>query len=171
VRSLLSDIHSRPDLSQAAAWLLEALPAFEAANVCLALENYEMYTSGELAGLIREIDSPCLGVCLDTVNSLGRLETPALVVGELAPYVRSLHVKDFTVARVESRMGYHVTGCPLGEGLLDVDWLLEQLRAAGSAPNMIIELWTPYCGSVEKTIDLEEEWAARSVQFLKPYAC
>jgi 3-oxoisoapionate decarboxylase len=171
VRSLLSDIHSRPDLSQAAAWLREALPAFEAANVCLALENYEMYTSGELAGLVREIDSPCLGVCLDTVNSLGRLETPALVVGELAPFVRSLHVKDFAIARVESRMGYHVTGCPLGEGMLNVDWLLDQLRAAGSVPNMIIELWTPYCGSVEKTIDLEQEWAARSVQFLKPYAC
>jgi sugar phosphate isomerase/epimerase len=171
VRSLLSDIDSRPDLSQAAAWLREALPAFEGANVCLALENYEKYTSRELAGLVREIDSPCLGVCLDTANSLGAMETPAVVVGELAPFVRSLHVKDFKIVRVQSRMGYCVTGCPVGDGMLNIGWLLDELRAADSDPNMIIELWTPYCGSVEETIVLEQEWAARSVPFLKRYAC
>jgi sugar phosphate isomerase/epimerase len=171
VRSLLSDTHSRPDLRQATAWLREVLPAFEDANVCLALENYERYTSRELAGLVQEIDSPCLGVCLDTVNSLGAMETPAVVVGLLAPFVRSLHVKDFKIQRVESRMGYSVTGCPVGDGMLDIGWLLEELLAAASAPNMIIELWTPYCGSVEKTIALEQEWAARSVTFLKRYAC
>ncbi|MCU1257210.1 MAG: Xylose isomerase domain protein barrel, partial [Bryobacterales bacterium] len=137
VRSLLSDIHSRPDLPQAAASLREVLPAFEEANVCLALENYEEYTSRELAGLVREIDSPSLGVCLDTVNSFGAMETPALVVGELAPFVRSLHLKDFKIARVDSRMGYCVTGCPVGEGMLNIGWLLDELRAAGSAPNMI----------------------------------
>jgi 3-oxoisoapionate decarboxylase len=171
VRSLLSDTHSLAYLPQATAWLREVLPAFEDANVCLALENYERYTSRELARLVQEIDSPCLGVCLDTVNSLGAMETPQAVVDELAPFVRSLHVKDFRIERVESRMGYSVTGCPVGDGMLNVDWLLAQLRAAGSAPNMIIELWTPYCGSVEKTIALEQEWAARSVSFLKRYAC
>jgi sugar phosphate isomerase/epimerase len=171
VRSLLSDTYSRADLPQATAWLREVLPAFEDANVCLALENYEKYTSRDLAALVREIGSPCLGVCLDTVNSLGALETPAAVVGELAPFVRSLHVKDFKIERVESRMGYSVTGCPVGEGMLKIDWLLDQLRDAGSDPNLIIELWTPYCGSVEHTIALEQEWAARSVSFLKRYAC
>jgi sugar phosphate isomerase/epimerase len=171
VRSLLSDTHSRADLPQASAWLREVLPAFEDANVCLALENYERYTSRELAGLVHEIDSPCLGVCLDTVNSLGAMETPAMVVGELAPFVRSLHVKDFQIVRVESRMGYSVTGCAVGDGMLNIGWLLDELRAVGSTPNMIIELWTPYCGSVEKTIALEQEWASRSVTFLKRYAC
>jgi sugar phosphate isomerase/epimerase len=99
------------------------------------------------------------------------LETPVAVVGELAPFVRSLHVKDFKIERVESRMGYSVTGCAVGDGMLNIGWLLDELRAAGSTPNMIIELWTPYSGSVEKTIDLEQEWATRSVSFLKRFAC
>jgi 3-oxoisoapionate decarboxylase len=67
-------------------------------------------------------------------------------------------------------MGYSVTGCPVGDGMLNIGWLLEELRAAGSSPNMIIELRTPYCGSVESTIVPEQEWAARSVSFLKRYA-
>ena len=169
VRSMAGEIASRPNLSQAAAWLKQVLPAFEAAGVCLALENYEGNTSPQLAALVRDLASPCLGICLDTVNSLGALETPAMVVEALAPYVRSLHIKDFDITRVESRMGYVVTGRPAGEGLLNIDWLLTELRRAGSQPNLILELWTPYQGSVEETIRVEEEWADRSVRFLKRY--
>ena len=145
--------------------------AFESAGVCLALENYEGNTSGELAALVRDAASPCLGICLDTVNSLGAMETPAMVVAALAPYVHSLHIKDFDIARAESRMGYVVSGRPAGEGLLDIDWLLAEIRRAGPEPNLILELWTPYQGTVEETIRLEAEWADRSIRFLKRYAC
>ena len=171
VRSLVSAVGSRADLGQARAWLKEALPAFESAGVCLALENYEGNASRALAALVRDAASPCLGICLDTVNSLGAMETPAMVVAELAPYVRSLHIKDFEIARVESRMGFVVSGRPAGEGLLDVDWLLAEIRRAGQEPNLILELWTPYQGTVEETIRLEAEWAERSVRFLKRTAC
>jgi sugar phosphate isomerase/epimerase len=171
VRSLVAEVASRADLSQSAAALKQTLPAFEAAGVCLALENYEGNPSPQLAALVRDLASPCLGICLDTVNSLGALETPAMVVEALGPYVRSLHIKDFDIARVESRMGYLVTGRPAGEGMLNIDWLLAEIRSAGSEPNLILELWTPYQGSVEETIRLEEEWADRSVRFLKRYTC
>ncbi len=170
VRSLLADIDGRPDTARPREWIEQVLPRFESAGVCLALENYERHTAGELAGMVRAIASPALGVCLDTVNSLGALETPAMVVPQLAPFVRSLHVKDFAIERVASRMGFAVEGRPAGEGILNLDWLLGELRAAGAAPNLILELWTPYQGSVEASIRLEEEWAARSVRFLKRYA-
>jgi hypothetical protein len=52
---------------------------------------------------------------------------------------------------------------------LNIDWLLAELRRAGAEPNLILELWTPYMGSVEETIRLEQEWADRSVRFLKRY--
>lgn len=169
VRSLVGEVGSCPNLSEAADWLRKALPAFESAGVCLALENYEGNTSLQLAALVRDLASPSLGICLDTVNSLGALETPAMVVEALAPYVRSLHIKDFDITRAESRMGYVVAGCPAGEGLLNIDWVLTELRRAGAEPNLILELWTPYMGSVEETIRLEQEWADRSVRFLKRY--
>ena len=171
VRSLTGEVASRPNLAEAAHWLQQALPAFESAGVCLALENYEGNTSLQLAALVRDLASPCLGICLDTVNSLGALETPAMVVEALGPYVRSLHVKDFEITRAESRMGFIVAGRPAGEGRLNIDWLLAELRRAGSEPNLILELWTPYMRSVEETIGLEQEWADRSVRFLKRYEC
>jgi sugar phosphate isomerase/epimerase len=171
VRSLPGEIGICPNPAQAAVWLKQVLPAYEAADVVLALENYEAYTSPQLLALLRDVSSPYLGVCLDTVNSLGILETPATVVEQLGPYVRSLHIKDFGIARAESRMGFVVAGRPAGEGLLNVDWLLAELQRVGSEPNLILEQWTPYQGSVEETIKLEEEWADRSVRFLKRYTC
>jgi sugar phosphate isomerase/epimerase len=149
------------------------MPAFEAAGVCLVIENYEKCTCEELADLVQKIGSPSLAICLDTVNSLGTLETPDKVVKELAPFVRSVHIKDFDVARVESRMGFTIVGKPAGEGMLNVDWLLKELHAAGAGcePNMILELWTPYAGGIEETILLEKEWAARSIRYLKQYVC
>jgi hypothetical protein len=32
---------------------------------------------------------------------------------------------------------------------------------------VIVEHWTPFAGTLEKTLELEDEWASRSVQFLK----
>ena len=171
VRSLIGEVEAVSNLPQATAWLKQVLPAFEAAGVCLALENYEAYTSAQLSGLVRDLSSPNLGICLDTVNSLGALETPVMVVEQLGPYVRSLHIKDFAITRAESKMGFIVAGRPAGEGMLNIDWLLGELRRLGSDPNLILEMWTPYRGSVEDTIKLEEEWADRSVRFLKRYAC
>ncbi|HYZ83692.1 MAG TPA: sugar phosphate isomerase/epimerase [Bryobacteraceae bacterium] len=169
IRSLIADVGSRPEVAQATRWIAEALPQYEAAGVCLALENYEQYTARELGDLIRGIGSPALGVCLDTVNSLGALETPDMLIAELGPWVRSLHVKDFAIERAPSRMGFQVVGRPAGQGMLNVPRLVSQLQAANVAPNLILELWTPDQGSVEASIRLEEEWAAESVRFLKRF--
>jgi 3-oxoisoapionate decarboxylase len=91
-----------PDAEQC---IRKMLPAFVEAGVCLALENYEKNTSAELAALVRSINDPHVGICLDTVNSLGALETPRDVVAELGPYVLNLHVKDFQIQRVPSMIG------------------------------------------------------------------
>jgi hypothetical protein len=32
---------------------------------------------------------------------------------------------------------------------------------------VVIELWTPFMGSVEETITLEREWAATSIRYLR----
>ncbi len=78
---------------------------FERQGVLLALENYEQLSVADLLGLIRRLDSPCVGICLDTVNSLGRLETPGCVIKMLAPFTVNLHVKDFDIVRVPHQMG------------------------------------------------------------------
>lgn len=163
VRTLIVD----PDLSEPERHISEALPAFEAAGVTLAIENHGLHTTQHLTALFRRLGSPALGCCLDTVNSFGALETPDKVIRELAPYVVNLHVKDFDIQRIDHQMGFAITGTPAGNGRLDMDFLLAELAANGKSPNAVLELWTPYAGSVEETIRIERDWREQSVPYLK----
>jgi sugar phosphate isomerase/epimerase len=106
-------------------------------------------------------------VCLDTVNSFAALETPEQVVRNLAPYTLNLHVKDFEVVRFGSELGFSIVGRPAGEGRLDVEWIAAYLKDRGRSPSAIVELWTPFNETIDKTIAVEEEWARRSVEYLK----
>jgi sugar phosphate isomerase/epimerase len=169
LRTLTHTADSRPDLVQVEAWIREVLPQFEDAGVSLALENYERHSCAGLARLVESLGSPHAGICLDTVNSLGALETPREAVALLGPHTINLHVKDFEIRRVDTMMGYLVTGCAAGEGRLDIPWLVGEIRQHGRDPNLILELWPPYAGSVEQTVAMEREWVARSVLFLKKY--
>ncbi len=63
-----------------------------------------------MAALVESIGSYYVGICLDTVNSFGALETTDDVVRILAPYVINVHVKDFAIERIDTMMGYSVTG-------------------------------------------------------------
>lgn len=171
VRTLTHRKDSTPDLPLIEEWLREALPAYEREGVTLALENYEKHTTTELARLVCSIGSPSLGVCLDTVNSLGALETPAEVVCRLTPVTVNLHVKDFEIMRVPSMMGYLVTGCPAGTGRLDVPWLLEQMRRHGRDPSVIVEQWPPFSDTIGNTVALEAAWAEQSVRYLQTLIC
>ena len=107
------------------------------------------------------------GICLDTVNSFGALEGPEVVVQQLAPYTLNLHVKDFTIARVSSNMGFLVTGTPAGEGRLDLPWLFERLRAAGRDVNAILETWPPFGPTLDETIARERTWVETSIRNLR----
>jgi len=137
------------------------------AGIRLAIENHDRLPSRELAGIIERLGPQHAGICLDTVNSFGALEGPEVVVETLAPYTLNLHVKDFTIARVSSQMGFVVNGCAAGQGRLNVPWLLERLRAAGRDVNAILELWTPQGATIQETIAREAAWADESVRYLR----
>jgi len=145
----------------------ELTPELERLGIVLAIENHDRFPAMSLALIMDAIRSPNVGVCLDTVNSFGCLEGPEYVVSTLAPFVVSLHVKDFTIRRAGHMMGFEITGAPAGQGMLDIPWLLRHLRAAGRDPNAILELWPAPETSVDATIKKEEEWARTSVQFLR----
>lgn len=145
----------------------EVLHAYEKAGVFIAIENHDELRTDKLAAFLDRIGSPFVGVCLDTVNSFAALEAPDIVVRNLAPYTINLHVKDFEVVRFESELGFSIVGRPVGEGQLNVEWMLDYLKEKGRDPNLIIELWTPFAENLEKTIALEEMWADRSIRYLK----
>lgn len=147
--------------------LTAATGDLDAAGVTLAVENHDRFKARTLSGILERVASERVGICLDTVNSFGALEGPEIVVGALGPWVVNLHVKDFTVRRVPSNLGFVVEGRPAGEGMLDVPWVLDTLDALGRDPNAILELWTPPEDALEATLRKEDDWARQSVHFLR----
>jgi 3-oxoisoapionate decarboxylase len=156
----------KPDQSQVVAWIREILPAFEKAGVRIAIENHDRFSSTELVAIIKRIDSPFVGICLDTVNSFGLMERPEDVIEKLAPYTINLHFKDFGIARISCKMGFTISGRPAGSGLLNLDYILDRLAAAGQSPDVILEQWPPFEETVEKTAASECQWAVQGIQFL-----
>jgi sugar phosphate isomerase/epimerase len=167
VRTVIAQPGHDLTADQAVAVLTPHREAFRAAGIMLAIENHERYTSDELASIVTALGTDWAGICLDTVNSFGALEGPAVVVGKLAPFTLNVHVKDFAVRRAEHMMGFTIEGTPVGQGQLDVPWLLDQLGGTGRDISAIIELWTPPAASLEETVQKEARWAEASVAYLK----
>ncbi len=167
VRLVVDAQGNEPSPPETVALLRPTVARFAEAGVKLALENHDRFSACMLVRIVEELGPEHVGICLDTVNSFGALEGPEVVVGALAPYALNLHVKDFTIQRVSSQMGFVVSGCAAGQGRLDVPWLLEKLRAAGRDVNAILELWPPFGATLDETLERERAWADESVRYLR----
>ena len=170
VRTLIDSVNGQLSLEQAEGWIREVLPEFEAQGVTLGLENYEAHSCDSIANLIRRLESRHVGICLDTVNSLAALETPKQVVESLAPLTVNLHIKDFVIERVPQKMGFLVRGAEAGKGRLDIPWVLRQMPAARNL-SVILEQWPPAGSSVDAAAEMEQEWAAHGVEYLRACGC
>lgn len=137
------------------------------ANVQLAIENHDRFSSATLAWVIEQLGHEHAGICLDTVNSFGALEGPEVVVRSLGHLVLCVHVKDFTLRRVSHNMGFVVEGCAAGQGRLDVSWLLQAVRPKAAFANAILETWVSPSNSLEETIARERQWAELGIRYLR----
>jgi 3-oxoisoapionate decarboxylase len=169
LRTVLSgSLFGSKELAAAEAAILKVLPTLERQDVTLALDNNEAFSALEFAGIITRIASPHVGICLDTANSLGRPETLQTVVEHLAEHAVVLHAKDYDIRRIDTRMGFSVVGTAAGDGRVDFNWVLAELRRRGrSGISIIVEHWPPFAGTIEESIRIEEEWLSRSVRFLR----
>jgi 3-oxoisoapionate decarboxylase len=120
-----------------------------------AIENYFDLPAAQLAEFVGRVDDERVGVCLDTANSIGILERPLETEALLAPYVVSLHLKDFVVTKPVQ--GYRVSGAPLGQGWLDAPAVLDMLERTGRPFNVLLELWVDPAETHEATVRKEEE--------------
>lgn len=155
--------HPSPD--EVVSLIQSALPQLHAAGITMAIENHDRFKVRTLAEIIERIDSPSVGICLDTVNSFGSMEGPEVVLDVLGQYVVNLHVKEFVIQRVPHNMGFIVTGMPAGQGMLDVPWLLEKLK--GREFSAIIETWLSPEATMEATVAKELDWVRQSTAYLR----
>lgn len=154
-------------MDQTEANIREVLPEFERAGVTMVLENTEAFKADEYVALMERVNHPHFRMCLDLANALGTLEGPAYVMERLLPWVGNFHFKDVKVKRSETVMGFSVYGTPAGQGDLSLPWILEQLEGQGLDPTVIIELWPSWEGTIERTMELEDDWVRQSVDYLR----
>lgn len=166
VRTLPHDGDDRPDFEEACRRLRAVKCEYEKAGVTLGIENYEYYPRTWFAQLVEAVDSPFVGVCLDAVNSLGCGESFAEVIGSLGRHTVNFHCKDYKITRSPTMMGFDVSGCPAGEGMLDLRLAKAVLRDNIS---WIIESWVPWQGDSATTLGLEKDWLVRGIENLRRY--
>jgi sugar phosphate isomerase/epimerase len=165
VRFVIDEKPYQPDINQIHAIINNAIPELERNRVVLAIENHDRFRAEQYAEMVTQAGSTFVGICLDSVNSMGAGEGLTAVIGELAPLTVNLHVKEFSVKRVFHQMGFVIEGCPLGEGMLPLKDLVEKVKAR--CRSAILEQWTPPEQSIQQTIEKESLWAEKSIIYLK----
>jgi len=143
------------------------LPILRDHELTLTLENEDsgIYSCYELAEVLRRVDDPLVGACIDTMNSTVILENPLETVRILTPYAVCLHLKDFNIKRT-SVSGFSISGTPVGTGMLNVKTVLTTVKEAGRNPDILLEQFMGKKGNEEKTLDEEERWIKKGIKFI-----
>ncbi len=115
--------------------LERARPIVEQHQVRLAVENHKDQRLDKRLALLKGLNSPFIGACVDTGNSLAPLEDPLTVVEALAPYAFTVHLKDQAVQ--EYGDGFLLADVALGDGCLELRRMVDILRRASRRPNLI----------------------------------
>ncbi|WP_033542526.1 sugar phosphate isomerase/epimerase family protein [Planococcus sp. CAU13] len=167
LRTMLNDETFVPGKEEAIQLLKEATSVFEQHGIQIALETYEQRKTAEIIEIIRKVDSPILGVCLDPANCIANLESPENVIKLSAPYINNLHLKDFKFTRKDGWVGFSLTGTSFGEGQLDAASMIKVLKEHKKQPNAIMEFWLPKQETMEETVRLEKQWIEKSIEHIE----
>ena len=97
LRVVLAGPNWEPSFEESMAFLTGMVPELQAAGIALAIENRFSMLPAELARLVRAVDDPLVGVCLDPLNSITRLVGVGETVRALAPLALSVHAKDAVI--------------------------------------------------------------------------
>ena len=106
----------------------------------VAVENHKDWRTSELVDLLERVDSPNIGVCLDTGNSIALLEDPMETVEALAPWAVTTHLKDMAVEQYED--GFLLSEVPLGKGFLDLPRIVSTIRKQQPGIHFNLEMIT-----------------------------
>ncbi len=138
--------------------LREVLPLAEEHGVTIAVENHSDATSHDMRWLCEELDSAQIGITLDVGNVLAVCEEPFGYTKRILPYLRHVHLKDYTIH--PSDEGYRIARCSLGSGVVDYPGLLSLIDGYRDQPGPADQP-----GGITKTIELGAIYA-RHVRML-----
>lgn len=167
LRFVIDDDHYTPSVTHVIDLLRNHEKFLAQHDITLGIENHDRFRSLELKAIVEACPGRHIGICLDTVNSIGAGEGLSTVVEALAEHTVNLHIKDFAITRVPYKMGFSVTGAIAGQGMTDIPWLIEKISLYNRCASAILEQWVVPESSVELTIAKEKVWADQSMNYLR----
>ena len=167
LRVVIDDNNFKPPVTEVIQTIRWLLPDLKQSGIYLAIENHDRFTAEILKTIIEQTDRGIVCICLDTANSFGAGQSIKEVAQILSPYVINLHVKDFIINRELHKMGFTIQGCPAGDGLLDIPWLIDKFSNHPKCSVATLEVWSNPEETLEKTLQKEKAWVEKSIQYLK----
>lgn len=146
-------------------FIASLVPKLTRHNIGAAIENHFDIPARVLAEAVNRHDSPLLGFCVDSANSLRSFEPAAYVLEQLGPRAFCCHVKDYKV--VGHQLGFCVTGAPLGEGDLPLDEFLDAVLSRAHPPELFVETWVIAKGDWAADVAEDMRWLKRSTETLR----
>lgn len=143
-----------------------AIPKMEAYNMKIALENHCDLFADEVIWLVKQLNHPLIGACVDTINSMTQMEGIASCVEKMAPYAYCVHFCDNKI--VIDPDGTHSLGCAIGDGNIDCVRVMQILRemAPPELDTIDLEIELPLSGySIEEGRRLEHEGLRKSIAY------
>lgn len=171
LRFVVDGENYEPKIETIISIIKNALPELKKKKITLGIENHDRFKSDELVIMMDAVSDEYVGICLDTVNSIGAGEGLSWVTTMLAPYTVNLHIKDFNIQRFPHNMGFTVAGAPAGKGMLNFETVMDKLLQYNRCQSAILEQWVIPESEHSATVEKEHRWADQSIQFLKrlPY--
>ncbi|HRN57555.1 MAG TPA: TIM barrel protein [Agriterribacter sp.] len=169
LRVVIDDDHYHPSEAYVISVIRQLLPLLKDYNIMLSIENHDRFSAQALVRIIEETDPEYLAICLDTANSLGAGEGMNEILPLLLPYTINLHIKDFTISRVDNKMGFLISGAAAGDGILNIPRLLEACSKYPRCATATLELWMNREDTEEQTLAKEKAWINKSITFLNNY--
>ena len=144
----------------------ENLPLLEELGLKLAIENHCDTYADEVIWLIKQLNHPQVGACIDTINSLLVLEGPEIAVEKLAPYAFCCHFCDNEV--VVDADGTHSIGVAIGKGDIDCAKVLKTLQEKSPMDRITFEIeWPQGTDSIEVAREKEISACIESINYLR----
>ncbi|HCG64620.1 MAG TPA: hypothetical protein DEZ27_12725 [Sphaerochaeta sp.] len=153
------------DIDKAIADLKSVIPLLDKLRIDLSLENHFVLKPVDLVAILKALDSPRVSICFDCFNSIVQNIGTYQALEDVVQHISRIHVKDVQIRRVGT--GFLISGCPMGEGILELETVQAILATHGKAPSYYLEGWIDQLETEEETLAFEDKVNNDGINYLR----
>jgi len=131
-----------PQIERLSRMFSDAAKVAENYGIKLAVENHLDFNSDEMLTILKNVNSPFMGINFDTGNFVRLLDDPIQAMEKLSKYVYATHIKDLKIQQgVPVNEWYFFSCTPIGDGgIVDNQKLARILEDQGYEGFLAVEI-------------------------------